>query len=120
MADLLTRPATDMRLSPADQVLINAAGVLSCQRLYDRNDADLALDAIREVIGRGNPDHPFMAPLLVEMRLLIDVPALAPGQFAKIERQVQQSALLRLSDALARLMRWRMGQALDALRAKGE
>lgn len=107
MADLLTTPRPDprpdMRLAPADQVLINCA-ILLVAGVGDREaDRAMALACAAEAMGRGNPDHPFMAPLSAALQGM-----------GGPKRNLQ--AEMALSSALADIGKLRLGGALDALR----
>ncbi len=98
----------DLRLSVADTVIVNAASAL-CLAPVKTHEA-LYVDVIREALGRGNPDHPFMAAIVAELRALL-APA-APG--------LNGGATWRLRAALADFMKWRLGEALERLRTEGE
>ena len=105
----------DLRFTPADQVLINAAGVLVAQRVYHQADIDLALDVAAEVMGKGNPDNPLMGPLINPMQRLIDARPIRGWR-------PHQGHLLTLAAAVEAIMKWRMGLALEdhRKRHKGE
>ena len=100
----------DLRLSPADQVLINAAIVLATPTVWHLPDRQLALDCVAEAMGRGNPDHPFMGPVIVALQAM-------QARAATKAKGYSARDLIDLGDALARLAKWRLGGALDALRA---
>jgi hypothetical protein len=107
----------DMRLSPADQVLINAAMCLVLPIVRPDPDDRMVREVIEEVIGKGNPDNPLMRPVIDALRVLIDAPS-GDARLKSAEKFAYQSAMWDLQRALHQVARWRMGAALDAHRAK--
>ena len=107
----------DMRLTPADQVLINAALCLCLPIVRPDPDDRMVKEVIGEVIGKGNPDNPLMQPVIAALRILTDAPSGA-ARLKGAEKFAYQSAMWDLQRALHQVARWRMGAALDAHRAK--
>ncbi len=107
----------DMRLSWADHALINAAMCLVLPIVRPDPDHHMICEVIEEVIGKGNPDNPFVRPVIDALRVLIDAPS-GDARLKSAEKFAHQAAMWDLQRALHQFARWRLGIALDEHRAK--
>lgn len=107
----------DLRLSAADQVIVNAALMIVLENIEPSKDEAMIHGIIDEVIGRGNPDNPYMARIIRPLRVLRAAPS-GDKRLDAQERFDRMNARWDLQRALCAFAKWRLGQALDTHRAK--
>lgn len=111
MADLFS-PAAALRFSLADQVLVNAIGVLLNGHRIVPDDHEAPIAALRDVLPYVSRDNP-----------LIDELAGCADEFSRLYPNERGAAWARAafeaSDRLAQVMRVRLDGALVTWRQKG-
>lgn len=100
----------DLRLSLADQVLVNVAAAIALPVIRPDAREAMLMEIVAEAIGRGNPDNPKMLPIVTSLSTLMTMPP------ADRRREFERMAL---RDALAEFFTWRASLALAALRNEG-
>lgn len=103
---------SDLKLTLADQVLINAVGALCAQPFQDKSaqaDARMMLDIIDDVL----PHVSRQAPL-------IDALAKAAAELRATDREAKGWAQYNARSAIADILRWRTGLAYDRFQNQAE
>lgn len=99
-----------LKLTLADQVLINVAAVLSCQRILDADAAreeEQMLGLARDVLPFVTLTHEGLDRLARQIAVFHDAGA---------SHAARATARLQLAVALGPILRWRTGLAYDAFR----
>lgn len=108
--------ADQIRLSLADQALINLAGALCAQVAGGTPDEAMYLDLLDEVVPQATTGLQVLDDLTAAVRGVL---AAAPARAQVPGALPWASAMLDLHRASEALFRWRAGQALDAWRGQG-
>lgn len=100
------------RLSPADQVFVNAMAVIAASGVQDTDKLALAIEKAREVLPQITRGHPLLEPVAEQADRMVQLPGI---EDMAERREVWSSIRFRAACALGDFFFWRLGLADAAL-----
>lgn len=100
------------KLTVADQAFINAMVMATAPAFGSRDQCEIGLEAVRDLMARVNPNHPRLKRLVRAAVGLLSAERMDPGR----ERtKAQCAASLRAHEAVVDVAAWRFCEAMKVL-----